>query len=563
MRVLVVGGYGVFGGRLVRLLKHEARLTLIVAGRSHAKAAAFAQTVSGAAATLVAVEFDRAADLDRQLSALQPDLVVDAAGPFQTYGSDDGNDGYALVAAALRHSIPYIDIADGTDFVLGIARFDAEARAKGLFALSGVSSFPALTGAAMRRLAEGLAHVDTITTGIAPSPRAGVGLNVIRAIASYAGQPVQLTRAGRLVLAFGLTESRRLTIGPPGLLPLHSIHFSLVDVPDLQLLPAAWPGLRSIWTGAGTVPESLHRLLNGLAWAVRWRLLPALTPLAPLFHRVLNRLNWGEHRGGLVVAISGTAADGQPVDRSWHLIAEGDDGPMIPAMGVAALIAKMLAGEQPAAGARTGLDVLQLADFEPLFARHAIQTGLRGMTPAPADAPLYQRVLDSAWDRLPAPVRAMHDWRGTRQVAGRARVEVGGGMLAGLLRWLIGFPAGQSDVPVMVHFTEHAGIETWQRDFAGQRFVSYQSAGTGRFERLIVERFGPFRFGLAVVADADSLRLIVRRWSCLGLVLPLWLAPTSAATETADNDRFNFNVAISHAWVGLIVRYAGWLVPSD
>ena len=40
MKVLILGGYGVFGGRLARLLKDEAGLTIVLAGRSLAKAEA-------------------------------------------------------------------------------------------------------------------------------------------------------------------------------------------------------------------------------------------------------------------------------------------------------------------------------------------------------------------------------------------------------------------------------------------------------------------------------------------------------------------------------------------
>ena len=40
-RILIIGGYGTFGGRLVQLLADETRLTLIVAGRSREKADAF------------------------------------------------------------------------------------------------------------------------------------------------------------------------------------------------------------------------------------------------------------------------------------------------------------------------------------------------------------------------------------------------------------------------------------------------------------------------------------------------------------------------------------------
>jgi N-acetyl-gamma-glutamylphosphate reductase len=41
MRVLIVGGYGIFGGRLVELLEHEPRLTLLVSGRSLERAREF------------------------------------------------------------------------------------------------------------------------------------------------------------------------------------------------------------------------------------------------------------------------------------------------------------------------------------------------------------------------------------------------------------------------------------------------------------------------------------------------------------------------------------------
>ena len=43
LRVLIVGGYGIFGGRLVELLQSDARLTLLVAGRSLSRAREFCE----------------------------------------------------------------------------------------------------------------------------------------------------------------------------------------------------------------------------------------------------------------------------------------------------------------------------------------------------------------------------------------------------------------------------------------------------------------------------------------------------------------------------------------
>jgi short subunit dehydrogenase-like uncharacterized protein len=149
LKVLILGGYGTFGGRLAQLLADEDRLTLVIAGRSFAKAQAFCASLRPAATVLPAT-FDRDGDVERQLRGLAPDIVVDATGPFQSYGADP----YRVVRAALALGIRYLDLADGADFVEGIAQFDAQARSRGIFVLAGVSSFPVLTAAVVRMLAQ-------------------------------------------------------------------------------------------------------------------------------------------------------------------------------------------------------------------------------------------------------------------------------------------------------------------------------------------------------------------------------------------------------------------------
>ncbi|MBK8544832.1 MAG: saccharopine dehydrogenase NADP-binding domain-containing protein [Caulobacteraceae bacterium] len=230
MRVLIVGGYGTFGGRIVELLESEKALSLIVAGRSLTSAKQYCAGRGKTAALLMAAQFDRDGDLASQLAFLGPDLVVDASGPFQAYG--DG--AYRLVEACVAARIHYLDLADGSAFVDGVAAYDERARDAGIYALSGVSSFPVLTAAVVCKLAAPLARVDEISGGIAPSPFAGVGENVVRAIASYAGQPVAYLGRTAKVIGRPFTQQRRYTIAPPGRLPLRNTMFSLVDVPDLR-----------------------------------------------------------------------------------------------------------------------------------------------------------------------------------------------------------------------------------------------------------------------------------------------------------------------------------------
>ena len=554
MKLLIVGGYGTFGGRIIQLLENEPRLDLIIAGRSSGKAEAYCKGRGSTKARLVPATFDRDGDLRAQLGALRPDIVIDASGPFQAYG--EGR--YRLIAACIAERIHYLDLADGSDFVAGVSAFDAAARAAGVTVLSGVSSFPVLTAAVVRRLSAGMARVDNIRGGIAPSPFAGVGENVIRAIASYAGKPVPLMRNGKPAEGRPLTEQMRYTIAPPGRVPVKNTLFSLVDVPDLRALQALWPEARTIWMGAGPVPELLHRALIGLAWLVRAGLVRSLSPLAPLMHWATNRLSWGEHRGGMFVEIEGSDKAGRSARRSWHLLAEGDDGPLIPSMAIEAIIRKALDRRMPAPGARVATRDVELEDYEALFAGKTIHTGFRDDT-GKANG-LYPGLLGDAWKSLPVEIRAMHE--GAAMAQGRASVERGSSILSRLVAWLIGFPAAGTDVPVRVGFDIDNDGETWTRTFGTHSFSSRQFTGSGRSERLLCEGFGPLTFAMAMAAGENCLSLVLRRWSFLGLPMPMWLCPRSNSYETVEDGRFRFHVEISHPIAGLIVRYRGWLEPA-
>jgi Domain of unknown function (DUF4166)/Saccharopine dehydrogenase NADP binding domain len=558
LNILIVGGYGTFGGRIVELLENESRLALIVTGRSARKASAFCDARLSAKAELVPAAFDRNGNLAAQIAALQPSILIDASGPFQSYGSDR----YRVIEACIAQGVNYLDLADGSDFVAGVRAYDSAARAAGVYVLSGVSSFPVLTAAVVRHLSSDLARVDAIRGGIAPSPYAGVGENVIRAIAGYAGQPVALKRDGKTRIGYAFTEHTRCTIAPPGRLPLQNTMFSLVDVPDLHALAELWPDAGTIWMGAGPVPEILHRALSALAWLVRFRLLPSLSGLAPLMQFATNHLRWGEHRGGMFVDVEGVDRSEASIKRSWHLLAEGDDGPLIPSMAVEALVRNALKGRVPSAGARAAVKELELGDYEKLFAERTIYTGVWADRPSNT-TPLYARILGTSWETLPIEIRNMHDIGGATSVVGHASVERGDNPLARLAAFILRFPRAAVDTPVSVKFEVSDETETWTRRFANDVFSSCQFAGHGRSAGLLCERFGPLSFAMALIPEKERLSLVLRRWSAFGVPLPMWLCPRSDSFEAAENGRFRFHVEIGHPLCGLIVRYKGWLEPDQ
>jgi len=147
-----------------------------------------------------------------------------------------------------------------------------------------VSSFPVLTAAVVRRLARGMTRLDSVTGGIAPSPHAGIGLNVIRAVASYAGKPVRVRATAAPTSATGWSRRGAIPSRRRGDCRSGGRCFRSSTFPDLQALPALWPELNSVWMGVGTAPEILHRIMNMFAWTVTLGLLRSLAPLATLMH---------------------------------------------------------------------------------------------------------------------------------------------------------------------------------------------------------------------------------------------------------------------------------------
>lgn len=125
------------------------------------------------------------------------------------------------------------------------------------------------------------------------------------------------------------------------------------------------------------------------------------------------------------------------------------------------------------------------------------------------------------------------------------------------------FPQTAKRVPVIVDFSldEH-GHEHWQRHFGDHLMYTIQYQGQGKQQWLLVERFGYFRFAMAVVVKEQQLHLVMRQWSCFGIKLPLFLAPKIKAYEYQQDDKFHFHVEISLFLIGLLVMYTGFLTPD-
>lgn len=351
-RVLVIGGYGLFGGRLVERLARHPDLTVLVAGRSRQAAQELVDRLQPrAAARLEALALDaQDPGLPKQLQELGVAIVANASGPFQHHD-------YRIPLACIAAGCHYVDLADGRAYVEGIASLDAQARAAGVLVASGASSVPALSSAAADRLARAFAEVDAIDIGISPGNRTERGLSTIASVLSYCGQ---LLPSPRRAPVYGWHGSRRHRYPAP----VGDRLLSPCDVPDLALLSPRYAGVPAVRFGAGLELRFLHRGMNLLAWSARaglvrdWsRHARALRWAADLFR------DWGSDAGAMHVSLTGRDEEGRSSTRTWHLVATHGDGPFVPTLAAAALVRKLRSGGIARSGAMPCIGLLSLEEI--------------------------------------------------------------------------------------------------------------------------------------------------------------------------------------------------------
>lgn len=339
--VLIIGGTGVFGKRLVRHLSTQPNLVLHVSSRSAAKADAFINALTGTQATLHPVALDCQVNLSKCLDQIRPDIVVDCSGPFQGAGFDTTR----TVLAAGAH---FIDLADARDYLAGFAAaLDDTARQNGVCALTGASSTPTLSTCVSRDLTAGWQRVDSIDIAITPGGKSEVGKAVIQAILSYAGRDVPIWKNGRLVKTTGWRNGKRIHI--PG---LGHRRVAAVETFDAEYLGPILNVQSHVSFSAGLESRLEQFGIESIAALRKRGLIGALDRFIPLLlkARRLTRIPTSSS-GGMVVDACGLNAQGTPTRRQWTLVAHQDHGPYIPILPAAAALRKILSGTtRPGAG---------------------------------------------------------------------------------------------------------------------------------------------------------------------------------------------------------------------
>jgi len=199
-RVLILGASGQFGRRLCRRLARQDGLHLLLAGRDRQKLQA-TQKILGSTAKTDVVPCDIGSGLLESLHSRRPDAVIHLAGPFQAQD-------YGVARACLQARVPYMDMADGREFVAQFSSLDAAAREKGIPLITGASTVPGLSAAIIDATLREFSQLQAIDYGISAALQSGLGAATLRAVLSYCGKPYEILEDGKRTTVYGLGRPR-------------------------------------------------------------------------------------------------------------------------------------------------------------------------------------------------------------------------------------------------------------------------------------------------------------------------------------------------------------------
>lgn len=348
LKVLIVGASGVFGSRLAELASREEGVELTLAARDLRKLEAVAK---GLPRKPGLARIDR--DMVKSIDLVGYDLVIDAAGPFQSSHTK-------LIDAAIGARVDYLDLADGREFVAAFPRFDKAAQEAGVTLVTGASSIPALSHAVINALTAGWQAIDSLRVGIYPGNRAPRGRSVVEAILSYVGKPVRVFREGEWQEVPGWGGLHREDIPRVG-----KRWASVCDTPEQDLLVERYNPRQSAEFFAGLELGVLHVGLWLCSLPVRWGWLSSLRPFALPMRKLAELLRLvGSDRGAMTVRAKGIRRSGEFANAIWVLRADANRGPYVPVLAALAMIRRFREGNGPAPGAFVCSGLLDLCDFE-------------------------------------------------------------------------------------------------------------------------------------------------------------------------------------------------------
>lgn len=172
---------------------------------------------------------------------------------------------------------------------------------------------------------------------------------------------------------------------------------------------------------------------------------------------------------------------------------------------------------------------------------------------------VYERLLGSRYEGLPAAVQAFHRLSGTVHLSGEVTVRGAETLSGQLAAAMMRLPKPAPSRPFSFLLTTHAESESWTRLFQARSMTSSVASDGG----LLTERVAVLTLWYELDCAHFALTMKLIRLTVFGFALPMILVPKVHASEHGLGKRFHFDVAVHWPRDRRLISYTGHLdLPS-
>ena len=308
-QVLVIGGQGRVGSKIAQDIATHTDATVVITAR-HSRNS-LPSELQGLSIKSLTLDLS---DLDSLRQAVsQSQLVIDAAGPFQT--QDD-----RVLACCLEAGVNYLDISDHPQFTRQALSHHVTAEKVGVTAIINTGIFPGISNSLVRQAVETLDQPETIHLSYVVGGSGGAGVTVMRTTFLGLQHPFSAWLEGKWQSVEPYTE-REIVEFPA---PYGKTGVYWFDMPETFTLAESFP-VNTVITKFGSVPD----FYNHLTWIVAHKF-PRTGLKNPNVIEFLSQVSyrmtqWTDPWSGVGVAIKAVVTgqkQGKPMSACSTMIAE-------------------------------------------------------------------------------------------------------------------------------------------------------------------------------------------------------------------------------------------------
>jgi saccharopine dehydrogenase-like NADP-dependent oxidoreductase len=251
-RVLVLGGLGRIGNRVVQDLMTHTDATLTLAGRRSADVVSFNHPRQDYRSVDVTDgdALRRAIDSRSCFANAPYDLVIHTAGPF-SYRD------HQVLQICIESGVNYLDVADNPTYVERALALGDSAAAAGVTAIVSTGVFPGISNSMARRGVEALEQPEEIHLSYVVEGSGGAGVTVMRTTFLELQHPISAWINGQRRAIAPYSQRQRITFPAP----YGKCAVYWYNTIEALTLPRSFP-VQTVTTKFGSLPD----LYNYLTW---------------------------------------------------------------------------------------------------------------------------------------------------------------------------------------------------------------------------------------------------------------------------------------------------------